>query len=281
MRAIAANRRFLPVVIAFVAVTAGCVPKSEGNRLSHELEAEREHGRALEQQLTEQRTAMEQQIAALRTELQDIHQRLESTGRGSADLGADVASMRDLVQSMDGRIAELQQTLLATQGQLREQSTQFDQQIERLARKAGVDISLRDSEIPQDKTEHYSAAYRAYQQADHPRARALFTEYVRRYPQDENADNAQYWIGRSYQDQQQPARAIGAYREVITRYQTGDALEKALFDMSQCFYDLHSCSDAKTALETLIQVRPQSTLVRDAQRRLRELRSPPRGYCTN
>ena len=281
MRSNAANRRFLPVVIALVAVTAGCVPKSEGNRLSNELEAEREHGRALEQQLAEQRTAMEQQINALRTELQDIHQRLESTGRGSADLGADVASMRDLVQSMDGRIAELQQTLLATQGQLREQSTQFDQQLERLARKAGVDISLRDSEIPQDKTEHYAAAYRAYQQADHPRARALFSEYVRRYPQDDNADNAQYWIGRSYQDQQQLARAIGAYREVITRFQTGDALEKALFDMSQCFYDLHSCSDAKTALETLIQVRPQSTLVRDAQRRLRELRSPPRGYCTN
>jgi TolA-binding protein len=272
-------RSTLPLLCALF--LGACVSKSEGARLSRELADARTRLEALERQNAEQRTSFEQSVTTLRDDLAQLHQRLDATGRGSADIGADVGSLRELVQQMDGRMAELQQALASNQTQLREQSAQLDQQIERLARKAGVDISLRDSDIPQDKAAHFTAAYQAYQQADHSRARALFTEYVRRYPQDDNADNAQYWIGKSYLDQQQPARAIGAFREVITRFQNGDALERSLFDMSQSFYDLHSCSDAKTALETLIQVRPQSSLLRDAQRRLRELRSPPRGYCTN
>lgn len=268
-----------PLVAVFLC--AACMKKAEGERLARELTAAQERAAALEQTLAAERERAAAETARLEASLTAIQSRLEQTGRGSANVGADVQGLRELVQSMDGRIAELQQGLASMQTALREQDTALERQIEMLARKAGIDLSLRDADIPADKAEHFAAANRAYQQADHTRARALFSEYVRRYPQDDQADNAQYWVGKSYLDQQQPARAIGAFREVITRYRDGDALDRALFDMSDAFFQLRACADARTALEAMVQARPSSPLVRDAQRKLRELRSPPRGYCTN
>jgi TolA-binding protein len=262
-------------------LTAACMKKAEGERLTRELAAAQERSQSLEASLIAERERAATEVARVEALVATMQQRVDATGRGSADVGADVQGLRELVQSMDGRIAELQQGLASTQTQIREQDTALERQIEMLARKAGIDLSLRDADIPADKTEHFAAGYRAYQQADHTRARALLSEYVRRYPQDENADNAQYWIGKSYLDQQQPARAIGAFRDVITRYRDGDMLDRALFDMSDAFYQLRACADSRTALEAMVQARPQSPLVRDAQRKLRELRSPPRGYCTN
>jgi TolA-binding protein len=278
---ISARRLVLASCLVSLVATAACMKKGEGERLSRELAAAQERAATLEQTLTAERERATAESARLEAAITAMQQRLDATGRGSADIGADVQGMRDQIQAMEGRVAELTQGLTSTQTQLREQDTALERQIEMLARKAGIDLSLRDADIPADKTEHYSAAYRAYQQADHTRARALFAEYVRRYPSDDNTDNAQYWIGKSYLDQQQPARAIGAFREVITRYRDGDALDRALFDMSDAFFQLRACADARTALEAMVQARPNSTLVRDAQRKLRELRSPPRGYCTN
>lgn len=280
-RAHFATRIGLTAAVVLSLLSSSCMKKAEGERLSRELAAAQERANTLEQTLTTERERATAEVARLEASITSMQGRLEATGRGSANFGADIDGLRTQLSAIEGRIAELTQGLASTQTQIREQDTALERQIEMLARKAGIDLSLRDADIPADKTEHFAAAYRAYQQADHTRARALFSEYVRRYPQDDNTDNAQYWIGKSYLDQQQPARAIGAFREVITRYRDGDALDRALFDMSDAFFQLRACADARTALEAMVQARPNSPLVRDAQRKLRELRSPPRGYCTN
>lgn len=276
------------LVLVVPVVLTGCMKRSEGTRLGRELEAQTARIATLEQQVTELGTREQTHhdetvatLAELRTRLDEVRTALEASGRGSADLGADLEMLRTLAQRLDGRLAEIDQNISATQAQVREQDAQLDQQIRLLAQRAGIDVSLRDSDIPTDRTEHYATAYRAYQQGDHVRARALFGEYVRRYAQDDNADNAQYWVAKSYQDQQQWQRAVGAYRDLARNYQTSDVLDQGLFAMSQCFYELHDCANARTALEAVRQMRAQSPLLRDVDRRLRELRNPPRGYCTS
>lgn len=282
--------RTAPAVLVLAASlsSGGCFyGRSDGERLARESAAQAERLAALETsvttlttQATEQHAALDTQLTELRARIDEVRQQLEASGRGSADLGADLAMVRDITQRLDGRLAEIDQSIAATQAQVREQDAQLDQQIRLLAQRTGVDISLREADIPADRTEHFAAAYRAYQQPDLIRARALFGAYIQRYPNDDQSDNAQYWIAKSYQDQQQWQRAVGQYREFIRLYQsTSDVLDQALFAMSQAFYELHDCVNARTALEALKQSRPQSPLIRDVDRRLRELRSPPRGYC--
>lgn len=276
------------VLLSVVCIAlSGCfVKRAEGVRLSTETASLTERMTALEAsvttlttQATEQHAALEATLAALQTRVEAVRAQLEASGRGSADLGADLEMVRGITQRLDGRLAEIDQSIAATQAQVREQDAQLDQQIRLLAQRAGIDVSLRESDIPADRTEHYAVAYRAYQQPDLVRARALFGEFVRRYPTDDNADNAQFWIAKSYQDQQQWQRAVGAYRDLIRSYSGSDVLDQALFSMSQAFYELHDCANARTALDALKQSRPQSPMIRDVDRRIRELRSPPRGYC--
>lgn len=278
-------RRGLLVLLAASSLSGCFFARADGERLVAEAHAQAERIQTLETQLaellaqqTEQHAALEAQLTETRTRLDEVRQQLEATGRGSADLGADLAMLRDLAQRLDGRLAEIDRNIAATQAQLREQDAQLDQQIRLLAQRAGIDVTLRESDIPADRNAHFQAGLTAYQAADHVRARALFGEYIRRYPNDEHVDDAHYWVAKSYQDQQQYQRAVGAYREVI-RIQTSDVLDQALMNLSQCFYELHDCVNARNALQALRDTRPNSPLARDAERRLRELRNPPRGYC--
>lgn len=283
------NSLEIVLLVGALASSTGCFMKrADGDRLVREVEAQAARITALEQQTQELTTreqerhaALEATVAELRARVDEVRGQLEATGRGSADLGADLAMVRDIAQRLDGRLAEIDQGIAATQAQLREQDAQFERQIRQIATRLDIDLSLRESDIPADRTEHYSTAYRAFQTGEHARARALFGEYVRRYPQDDNADNSQFWIAKSYQEQQQWQRAIGAYRELIRNFQQSDVLDQALFAMSQAFYELHDCTSARAALDALRQSRPQSPMIRDVERRQRELRSPPRGYCTN
>ena len=125
------------------------------------------------------------------------------------------------------------------------------------------------------------AAYQAYQAADYDKARALWREYITRYPNDAKAGEAQYWIGASYTQQNKPATALGEYRKVISDYAKSSAVNVALYGMADAFYRLHACTDAKSALQALIKRKPESSLHDRAKKLLKDTTSAPRGYCTS
>lgn len=264
---------------------SGCflwTTRGEGEAHERRL-AELEAGlRADRQRLDEQLARAQQKV----TELEQLIERATAVvTRNSADTGARVEELQTQVSALEGQIAELRQQSETSQRQVNErlaaQSAETKRTIESIARKAGVDLAMDDSQIPADRTEHYQSAYRAYQAGEHSKSRALFRAYVQRYAQDEQADNAQYWIGSSYLQENQPARALGELRRVINEWARGDAVDEALFDMADAFYRLHACTDARTTLDALIRTQATSPLVRRARDKLREIQRAPRGYCTS
>ena len=184
----------------------GCVTSSEGDRLAAES---RSHGQRLE--------ALERRVQAVETKLKEVEDVLSRStqivARKSADLAVEIRALEEKLQAADGRFAELQHAL----EQAREE---WKGKLDTITRKAGADMQLSSSEIPSSKEAHFQAAQQAYRQSDYPKARALFREYVSRYAQDDLADNAQYWIGASYLRENQPARALGEYRKVISMQPT-------------------------------------------------------------
>jgi tol-pal system protein YbgF len=135
--------------------------------------------------------------------------------------------------------------------------------------------------VPEDATAHFDAAYQAYGAGKYTEARGLFREYLKRYPQDPKAGNAQYWIGASYHQEGKPATALGEYRQVITHYTQSTAVNVALFGMADAFFRLHACTDAKSALETLLRRTPDDALGERAKKLLREIKKAPAADCTS
>ncbi len=280
--------RLLLSLVACVASIAlpACYPKSAGERLAREAEDRERRLAELEEGMEGQRAQMREALASAEAKMQELEQVLEQATavvtRNSADLGTEVGHLREQLQVLEGQIAEIRNELASTQRALAQQQSQLDQRIQQMARRAGVDMALDESEIPTDRAAHYAAAEQAMRAGEHSKARALYRAYVQRYANDDRADNAQYAIGHSYLERRQPARALAEFRRIVSDYRNGDVFDQTLLDMADAFYQLHACTDARSALEALIQrARPRSSLGRRARAKLREVRNAPRGYCTS
>merc|ERR1712065_81654 len=116
--------------------------------------------------------------------------------------------------------------------------------------------------IPERPTDHFDAALDDFRAERYGRSRALFLEYISRYPNHARTGEAQYWVAASYLQENKPATALGEYRKVISKYPKSTAVNVALYGMGDAFYRLHACTDAKTALETLLKRKPDRRLVK-------------------
>lgn len=194
--------------------------------------------------------------------------------RNSADVTVQVSELQSKVASLDGRLAELQYALeemkKSTSAAAAAQSAQPAQP-----------TAAPAEEAPADKNEHYAAAYRAYSDRDFAKARSLFRSFIAQYGTDNQADNAQYWLGASYLIENRPATALSELKKVIQNFRGGDAVDEALLDMAEAFYRLRACSDARNALDTLIRTQANSPLVPKAKQKLKAMKKLGKDYCTS
>lgn len=283
------RRRTLIVATALAlgsSVLSGCflwTTRTEGDELVERTEAHEQRIQELETGIEAERRELAASVGEARAKVGELEQLIERATavvtRNSADLGLEVQNLREQIARLEGQIAELRNDLEQTQRQMEQQREDLEKRLKQANR--GGEITLEPDEIPQDRTEHYAAAYRAFQNEEWAKSRALFREFVRRYPQDDQADNAQYWIGASYMRQQRPATALGEFRKVLADWAQGDAVDETLLDMADAFYELHACTDARAALQALIRSHPRSQLVSRAREKLRAVDDAPSGYCTS
>ncbi len=260
--------------LSLILAIGGCYPKGAGQDLAQRLDA-------VEETLTTERDARAAQEAASEARIASLEASLSETSRQNADLGAEVQELRSQLQSTEGQLAEAQNSIDGVARAAAQRTAEINQNLESVARRAGVDMPVEESQIPQDPAEHFNAAVRAYQANNYSLARALFRAFAQRHGEHERADDAQFWIGKSYLEERRPANALGAFRNVIADHGEGDMVDDALLEMGNAFYSLHACTDARSALDALIQTHRDSPLLSQAREKLRVVRRAPRGYCTS
>lgn len=261
-------------VFVVVGMCSGCFWATNGelDEVRTELKSHQKTAEANEKTL---RDEIGQKLDAVE---QTVDKAANVVTRNSADAGAQVQELRLQLSTLEGQLAELRHQL--------ESSSQSDKsavetRLARVEKKVGIEPTHTELTIPTDKVEHYTVAYRAYQAADYATSRTLFREYIQRYANDPQTDNAQYWIGTSFLAQDKPATALGELRKVIDTYPESDAVDESLLDMAAAFFKLHACTDAKGALQALIKNHPRSTLVKRAKDRLKEINKAPKAQCTS
>ncbi len=81
----------------------------------------------------------------------------------------------------------------------------------------------------------YQAAYELLspQNKRYREAAQAFAAFLERYPQDELAPNAQYWLGEAYYVSQQNAEAQQAFEQVVSRYPDSPKAPGALFKIGR------------------------------------------------
>ncbi len=246
--------------------------KSDVRRLRNEMDGTRESRERLEKAVA----SAEKQVGELQKVMQEANALVL---RNSADVGAAVETLQGEMGRIQGRLDEIRRELEGVGRDVSASTDELNRRLEEIARRAGLDPPVDPAKIPAQKGEHFAGAYKAYTDKAFATARSFFRTYVERYPRDEEADNAQYWIGMCYLNEARPAAALGELQKVVDNYPDGDAVDDALADMAEGFYQLHACTDATTLYQSLVARFPQSPLVERARRRLREIARPPAGHC--
>ncbi len=268
---------------ACVLAASGCLMlKKDGDELRTSIDAQDKRLAQLEAEVR----AKNLELDAKLTELSSGMERAKSLlTRDSADVGAQVQTQAQAMAELQGKIDELQHALSdLTQGSAKT-IAELDDKIAKLSTTkpaaGGTAPAIDASEVPADKIAHFTAAYEAYRGGEHEKARALFNEYITRYPDDDKAGEAQYWIGASFLVQNKPGTALGEYRKVIASYPKSPAVDTALYGMADAFFRLHACSDAKGAVLTLQKRKPSKALEQRAGELLKAITAGGSGYCTS
>lgn len=132
----------------------------------------------------------------------------------------------------------------------------------------------------------YQSAYIDFSKGNYVLAVSGFREFLRRFPDSDLADNAQYWIGeahfslaRTYAAQGQPGKvgpaleqAVLEFRKVIVNYPRGDKAPTALYKEALALLELKQQSLARARLQYVLDHFPQSEEAHLARERLAALK---------
>lgn len=119
----------------------------------------------------------------------------------------------------------------------------------------------------------YEEGWKLLERKDYRVAIARFKEFIKKHPQSEYADNAQYWIGESHYALREFDQAILEFDAVRRKYPKGDKVPAALLKQGFAFAELGDKVDARLILQELTDRYPQSPEAAKAKQKLKALES--------
>ncbi len=119
-----------------------------------------------------------------------------------------------------------------------------------------------------DETALYGDAFAALKAARYPDAVRGFQLYLARYPDGPRADNAAYWLGESYYQQQDYASALSTFQGLLKRRPDTPKAAEALLMTGLCQYELKAFRNARTSLNRVTGEYPGTEAARVAAERL-------------
>ena len=136
--------------------------------------------------------------------------------------------------------------------------------------KASIDKEKQEKPKKITKKELYALAKGAFDKKDFETARKQFQEFLDKYPESNNTDNAQFWLGEIYYKEKWYEKAILEYQKVIEKYPKGNKVPAAFLKQGFAFYKIGDKANACLILQELIKKRPKSIEAKLAEKKLNE-----------
>ena len=115
---------------------------------------------------------------------------------------------------------------------------------------------------PGSPTEIYLQAFADYASGRFEPAIAGFEAFLRHYPNNDYAGNAQYWLGECYYSRQEYGLAVATFRKTVESYPQGGKAPDALLKMATALRQMNEVSQAEEALRLLRSRYPDTPAAR-------------------
>jgi tol-pal system protein YbgF len=118
----------------------------------------------------------------------------------------------------------------------------------------------------------YDQAKQAFDAGELEKARQGFQEFTKRFPDSQNADNAQFWIGEIYYREKWYEKAIVEYQKVVEDYPRGNKIRSAMLKQGYAFLNIGDKANARLILKELIKKYPNTTEAQLATQKLGQIK---------
>jgi len=119
--------------------------------------------------------------------------------------------------------------------------------------------------------EAYNRAYRAIREKKNTEAILHFQDFLKRFPRNRLAANAQYWLGESYYDLKKFPTALEEFEKVVMVYPQSRKVPDALYKRGLTYLRLKDSRKAALEFEKLLERFPNHPLTEKARGQLRTL----------
>jgi tol-pal system protein YbgF len=117
----------------------------------------------------------------------------------------------------------------------------------------------------------YLESKRAFDEGNMEAARKGFEQLIADYPQSQEADNSQFWIGETYYQEKWYEKAILEYQKVIEKYPSGNKVPAALLKQGLSFLKIGETNNARLVLKELVAKHPSTNEASIAKQKLESL----------
>jgi TolA-binding protein len=238
------------------ALSSGCfwvTTKSEGEQLRKDVTL-------VQGRLDAKEKTLDGQIAELQKVLDDATKVLK---RNSADIGADVESLRNDVRTANGLVTAINNSIT-------ELKTAFDTY--RKGNDARMDaIEQRVVQIESGKAtanstpeELWKLGSAAFEAQRYNEAIDLFKRLTQTFPTNDRADDAVYFRGQAYTNLKDWDHAIGVYQQLYDKYPDSSLADDGLYFAALAAQQLKNCTEARTYLGLVKQKYARSNVIKQS-----------------
>jgi tol-pal system protein YbgF len=285
----------LSLSIIVASLLAGCVSKGDFNVVQSDIDEMKGRSFRLEKELAgvqsyvkdelaKQARQVQEEASRLRSgttdQLQGTQKDLDDLRKGTADLQANLDSVKVDMRSLSGKMDDLS-LLVKKPGDdlalLREDMERRLAAVEERLKK--LEKGLEETEKKATTKEEGLSPEALYQQGltalkggNPQQARDLLTRFVTAYPKHDLAANAQYWIGETYYSEKNYEQAILEFQQLIKNYPGREKVPAALLKQGMAFKELGDLKSARYVYNKLLDDYPSSAEAKLAKERLKDLK---------
>lgn len=260
------------LLILFLISTLGCATTGDLDRVRLDLDRKIQ--------------VLKDENTNLRKDVEKINESIAGLRKSQAEMGADVTEIRDEIQKLKGSTEGLHKETSVLKD-LKEKVDIASFKVNFIENFLGIGKKENHTEGSEkgnrasvknalkgklDKEAVYAAAYETFKEGKYEKSRADFHNFLKKYPNSEYSDNAQFWIGESYYFEKKYEKAILEYEKVIKGYPKGNKVPYALLKQGLSFFMLGDKPSAQLILQQVIRDYPNTNQARIARSKLIEMR---------
>jgi tol-pal system protein YbgF len=290
------KKTYLFFIFIIIAILSGCVEPSQFVALETKVAVmERDNNLHLSRQ-NEKLNASAVLSSRNQSKIEALEKRLSSGNTMSqeeyAELKYTIKTLKEGLQRLEGQIEEIKHGFAGGQNNgatMEEKLERLDQAISKnyekvitLEKYMGFEPSAAGEKEkiiqPQQGSEKspvqelYDAAKKLFDDGDNENARIQFENFINKYPDSDNADNARFWIADSYYVEKWFEKAILGYQKVLEDYPDSNKLPAARLKQGYAFAELGEKANARLILKELIKKHPNTNEAGYAREKLKKLK---------